>query len=61
MAFIQSDIGYLPIENHKIVRILCPPLYNYIIKHALQALSGLAVTPKPDAEMCLNALTFLFK
>lgn len=43
MAFLQSDIGYLPSENHKLT------------------IAGLSLSPRPDAETCLNALIFLFK
>ncbi|CAI8043426.1 COMM domain-containing protein 6 [Geodia barretti] len=43
MAFLQSDVAYLPSEHHQM------------------ALSGLDISPKPDAGNCLNALTFLFK
>jgi hypothetical protein len=43
MAFLQSDIGYLPIAPYKLT------------------LSGLSLSTRPDAETCINALTFLFK
>ena len=37
------------------------PKSSSILYLYLQALSGLDISPKPDAGNCLNALTFLFK
>ena len=63
MAFLQSDVGYLPTAQYKLVRFILTLIAMCTVSVCLsvQTLSGLSLSSKPDAETCINALTFLFK